>query len=832
MAKTVNIQEVDKPPSAAAAIAVVLQGFTVGSSIELTLWEDDTQDSLIADPKSKTIQKIGSIAGEVIALDVATNRPPLLSLKPTSHKKDAKSSLRLIVALPQPGGAAAVNIDLNLPLGKADVFEGDTWEVFATVEGHDVVSPTTRVARVRRALSVQKGEATYSHYVGNIIRFFRDGSDDATGSGGYFHDLEVFIREAVDFIFIADWSFHPHTRAGRSGSYDLASTVGAALIKRARKEPSMVIAVHTWDHTNIGAPDPQNDDGADEIDRIAKQEFGLSRRPDNLLWRKSSRTGFGYSHHQKFVVMDAAHQEGKRRLRGFLGGLDVTKGRFDWREHPILPKDSRSAGFIETPAYVRAGAHVYDDWYNAEFYDLGAVKKPPTLPRQPWHDIALHIVGPTCWDIVREFVARWRLDPSLYPAIGDTNSEAKKTVTDKYVDVLTRLKVPGKPHNPVSNPQVYVQQWHPAGGIWAAQLLRSMKREHVEATPPLTIRFPDRTRQEFRWSVNGNAERSIMLAYLQAIRQAESYVYIETQYFISSGSMWSRPHVANPVALALAQRAIDLAKKDKPFHIYLVVPMFPEGAPGSGANCAQRQFQWNTISAMATMMEKQTGKPHATLMSVFFVANWEDLGGKAPNVAGDRESNVRANRRYQIYVHSKFMLVDDRYMIVGSANLNERSLAGDRDSEIGVQIWPSDDSTLKECIDQARKFRLAIWSEHLGPKFPPASAGDPGSAACVNAVRDAAAENYAAFREGRRDPAVHGALCLWPLQVTDGQPPVGAVSKAPELDGMIPDRPFGLKGSDADAWRWHAPGKWYGKVTAGGVVKIKEFTASDDETAE
>ncbi len=33
-----------------------------------------------------------------------------------------------------------------------------------------------------------------------------------------------------------------------------------------------------------------------------------------------------------------------------------------------------------------------------------------------------------------------------------------------------------------------------------------------------------------------------------------------------------------------------------------------------------------------------------------------------------------------IYVHSKLMIVDDRFMIIGSANINDRSLLGSRDS--------------------------------------------------------------------------------------------------------------------------------------------------------
>merc|ERR1712072_557549 len=38
----------------------------------------------------------------------------------------------------------------------------------------------------------------------------------------------------------------------------------------------------------------------------------------------------------------------------------------------------------------------------------------------------------------------------------------------------------------------------------------------------------------------------------------------------------------------------------------------------------------------------------------------------------------------QIYIHSKVMIVDDRVAIIGSANINDRSMAGTRDSEIAA----------------------------------------------------------------------------------------------------------------------------------------------------
>lgn len=40
-----------------------------------------------------------------------------------------------------------------------------------------------------------------------------------------------------------------------------------------------------------------------------------------------------------------------------------------------------------------------------------------------------------------------------------------------------------------------------------------------------------------------------------------------------------------------------------------------------------------------------------------------------------------------IYVHAKGMIVDDEYVIVGSANINQRSLAGSRDTEIAMGAY-------------------------------------------------------------------------------------------------------------------------------------------------
>lgn len=43
-------------------------------------------------------------------------------------------------------------------------------------------------------------------------------------------------------------------------------------------------------------------------------------------------------------------------------------------------------------------------------------------------------------------------------------------------------------------------------------------------------------------------------------------------------------------------------------------------------------------------------------------------------------------REQLCYIHSKIMIVDDRRVICGSANINDRSMNGDHDSEIALVI--------------------------------------------------------------------------------------------------------------------------------------------------
>ena len=71
-----------------------------------------------------------------------------------------------------------------------------------------------------------------------------------------------------------------------------------------------------------------------------------------------------------------------------------------------------------------------------------------------------------------------------------------------------------------------------------------------------------------------------------------------------------------------------------------------------------------------------------------------------------------------IYVHSKTLVIDDRYAVIGSANINQRSMS--TDTEIGVAVVDDTIDSAQIGGQQmqicrfAREYRKQLWREHLG----------------------------------------------------------------------------------------------------------------------
>jgi phospholipase D1/2 len=62
-----------------------------------------------------------------------------------------------------------------------------------------------------------------------------------------------------------------------------------------------------------------------------------------------------------------------------------------------------------------------------------------------------------------------------------------------------------------------------------------------------------------------------------------------------------------------------------------------------------------------------------------------------------------------IYVHAKVMIVDDRFLRVGSANMNNRSMGLDSECDLTIDGSAREDARLK-----IADLRTDLMAEHLG----------------------------------------------------------------------------------------------------------------------
>ncbi|GAA0153462.1 phospholipase [Lithospermum erythrorhizon] len=219
-----------------------------------------------------------------------------------------------------------------------------------------------------------------------------------------------------------------------------------------------------------------------------------------------------------------------------------------------------------------------------------------------------------------------------------------------------------------------------------------------------------------QWSAGtSQIEESIHIAYCNLIEKAEHFIYIENQFFISGLS--GDEIIKNRVLESLYRRIMRAYNEKKCFRVIIVIPLLPGfqgGLDDAGAASVRAIMHWQhrTIcrgsnSIMHNLNDLMGPKMH-DYISFYGLRSYGRLHDGGPVATS------------QVYVHSKIMIIDDRVTLIGSANINDRSLLGSRDSEIGVLIEDRElvDSFMGGKPWRAGKFalslRVSLWSEHLG----------------------------------------------------------------------------------------------------------------------
>ncbi|XP_077530546.1 phospholipase D isoform X2 [Haemaphysalis longicornis] len=372
--------------------------------------------------------------------------------------------------------------------------------------------------------------------------------------------------------------------------------------------------------------------------------------------------------------MQAFHRQTRK---GSLDSLNLT----DLSE---IPQSELRASSLDDALDVQGSAKYWlgKDYTNFIFKDLTEVDNPfvdivdrNVTPRMPWHDIGAAVSGAAARDVARHFVQRWNYTKF---------EKAKQHENYPWLLPKSYEGVDLEPTLPESA----------VGTLYTAdcQILRSASN----------------------WSTGIKAvESSIHSAYIDNIVNAKHYIYIENQFFITLDQ--GNTTVENQIGEALFQRILKAHRNQQNFRVYVVMPLLPafEGEVGTDSGTAiQAITHWNYASICrgdSSILErlKAADVPDPTKYIDFFgLRKHDELHGRLTQEL--------------VYVHSKLMIVDDEVTIIGSANINDRSLLGRRDSELAVVVHDTDreKSIMDGRMYMAGRFagalRRTLFREHLG----------------------------------------------------------------------------------------------------------------------
>ncbi|UJR32480.1 hypothetical protein I4U23_019942 [Adineta vaga] len=312
----------------------------------------------------------------------------------------------------------------------------------------------------------------------------------------------------------------------------------------------------------------------------------------------------------------------------------------------------------------------YSNYYQKDFefvekYDEDYIDRKLS-PRMPWHDEALVVLGEAARDCARHFIQRWNI-----------HKADKFRFNDSYPYLLP--KTYNDPE--LSDPSIF---------------------HDILPNDRSPIRIDAQcVRSASYWSCGiESVERSIHDAYIHMIENAQHYIYIENQFFVTIAE---EDTIKNDIGDALYQRIVRAHTNREKFRIFIVLPLLP-GFANSNAVQAELYYIMRSINKGEQSLYqrlKQYGITNPEEYVTFYgMRNWDILMGSLITEI--------------IYVHSKLLIADDRMCICGSANINDRSFQGTRDSEICLVVNDIEmiDSHLNGQLEQVGVF-CSTWRKKL-----------------------------------------------------------------------------------------------------------------------
>ena len=214
--------------------------------------------------------------------------------------------------------------------------------------------------------------------------------------------------------------------------------------------------------------------------------------------------------------------------------------------------------------------------------------------------------------------------------------------------------------------------WHDVAARLAGPAVRDVAENFAmrwrattsETLPPVASSPPAgdipvqvvRTVPDHMYPQQPNGDFRILESYLRALRAAQRLIYLENQF------LWS------PEILAVLRGTL-VHPPSPDFRLVLLLP----ARPNTGGD--------DTRGQLGTLVQADDGAGRLLACTLYAVG-------------GDRD--------WPVYVHAKVGIVDDAWMTIGSANLNEHSLFNDTEMNV-VTCDPA----------LVRDTRLRLWADHL-----------------------------------------------------------------------------------------------------------------------
>ncbi|ODA76683.1 hypothetical protein RJ55_07954 [Drechmeria coniospora] len=139
-------------------------------------------------------------------------------------------------------------------------------------------------------------------------------------------------------------------------------------------------------------------------------------------------------------------------------------------------------------------------------------------------------------------------------------------------------------------------------------------------------------------------------------------------------------------------------------------------------SASQTEASKNAMQAKKLFYEAKPDEEVTTVASVahYAMSGQKSLKDETWDKNADPESEIRNWIQEELYIHSKLLIADDRVVICGSSNLNDRSQLGDHDSELSIVM--EDTKRIPSMMGgqpfeagyHAATLRRFLWREHLG----------------------------------------------------------------------------------------------------------------------